>query len=792
MSTVILCEKRSQAAAISEAMHWSGMSGQYAGTNYKLTWASGHLLEFVTPDTAKPDARWSSPASLLPLPTEPAMVVSKGQSKSVKRVKDALKSAKAVVLSTDPDREGEAIGRNLLAHCKCRLPMKRLWLAGGMDERSIKKAFDTMRDEADSRGLMRAQQARSTADWLYMFVTRGFTAYARAGGMGSRLGQGKGRESVASIGRVQTPTLALIVARDAEIANFKSVTHYLPKIEITQNDVSLVLDYHPVIADEFREGNHDGITWQPQSKGPDKPLFTNKASVDSFAKRLMALGAVGIAVGRKDGKRPAPMCYALIDLQRAASTRLKMSSKNTLAAAQALYTAGYISYPRTEHRELPNEAYDDAPQILSVLAGCGYKPAKNALDRHTGPDAVKPRAYKNKAMEHHGLMPTEKAPARGALKGVEAKLYDMIVQRYIEAHLPDAQTEITAVQAKPEVQGLVDDKPARFATRKERIIDPGWMAAFGRSEQGLEADDALANITSDQANIDSAPVATGKTKPPAHYTENTLLGAMKNAARFLEGADAKTMASANGLGTPATRSGIIETLIARGYIQRSKKGQITATNKGIDLIEHAPDRLSDIAMTAEWEAILSSIEGMDDDDATAQRTDFIDAQAEHLTDILETIIQTMKDNNMSASNGSGPNKPTEGMRKFAERISNTLGVEADDAVFTDFDTCKTFIDDNVDDFKAQAPSTNPPTDKMLAFARSTAKNQGIELPEEAETSFDACKAFLDENAGNNTNPPTRKMLDFARKLAKEKSLKLPKEADTSFDACKTFLDKNAG
>lgn len=740
MTTTILCEKYSQAQAIAAGLALGGMNGSYKGTSYMLTWAAGHLLEYETPDESKPDANWRDPASLLPLPLQPKLVPSPKSSKAIKRVKDCLKHADSVILATDPDREGEAIGRNLLAHCKYKGPMKRLWLTGGMDAGSIRKAFGNMRSDADSQGLMCAQEARSTADYLYMFVTRGYTALGRRGGLGDKLGQGKGRASVVSVGRVQTPTLRLIVERDRAINSFKPVTHYKPIIEIEQDGQAAFLHYAPALTEQMREQKWEGVTWQPRDKGPDKPLFTNKQAVDDFCERISALQQVGLNVASKPGKKPAPMCYALIDLQRAANAQLKLSAAKTLEIAQSLYTEGYISYPRTEHRELPKSAYPDAPAILDALADDGLSPGAKAAGLHRGPDAQVPRAYRNKEMEHHGLMPTQKTPG-SRIKSQARAVYDLVAKRYIESHLPDAITEIMAVQANNSTPGLFGEDPARFANKSERIVEPGWMAAFPSSSQNQ--DTPLPKLETGQAAINAVTTEQGKTKPPAAFTENTLLGAMKNAARFLDGDEASTLRSANGLGTPATRASIIETLLVRDYITREKDGKLRGTQSGFDLIDNTPSELSDIAMTAQWEAILSDIETLPGADARDERDAFITDQSDHLTALIEAICDDIGE--CVPFSDSGGNGPSDKMKKLAANICNKLGLNAPEGLATDFDTCKEFIGQHIDAYKKVAGSGGPSA-KMVNFAKILSERNSVALPDGFDTDFATCKAFINQHA----------------------------------------------
>lgn len=629
-TTVILAEKHSQAAAIATAMGLAGMAGNYQGQRYLLTWAAGHLLEFEEPDKAKPGANWYDPASLLPLPTSPRLQPGPKAGDALAKTTRALATADAIIIATDPDREGEAIGRYIVAYARHQAPIKRLWLTGGLDPASVQKALANLRPGETTLGLLRAQQGRAVADWLYIFATRAHTALGRAGGLGPLLGQGAGKASVVSVGRVQTPTLRLLVDRHDAIAAFTPTDHFRPQLHVAQGALKATLDYAPVLSDTCRNQARPGVAWQDLPKGPSRPLFTDRPNAEAFLGRLNALPGINLEVQAKKALNPAPLPLALVDLQRAANQAHKLSAADTLAIAQSLYTAGLISYPRTEHRELPTAAYADAPTILSMLAAYGLAPAADASAYITHAHKAPP-AYSSKAMEHHGLMPTKKQPA--GLPARDQSVYDLIAKRYIQAHLPPAQVERSRILANAPVVGLLGDNPALFLLEGEQVLSPGWLAAF--PTPGKTPPPAL---RSGPAQITSTSLASAKTKAPPHYTEATLLAAMKNAARFVTGDEARILRQANGLGTPATRANIIETLLARGYITREKGAVLKAAPKGCELVARVPASLSDVAMTARWEAALSAIEAMPDAQAVPARNSFIIEQADHLTQIIKAIV----------------------------------------------------------------------------------------------------------------------------------------------------------
>ncbi len=299
MTTGIIAEKRSQADAIATAFDLRLANGCYEGNtdvlgHVTLVWARGHLFELQEPDAAKPGATWTDPATLLPLPTSPAPQLMKDAASSYKNIAAKLKGAARMVIATDPDREGEAIGRDILAAMKYNGPTARAWLTKGLDKKSIISSFESLRAGADTESIYAAQQARAVADWQYQFVTRAYTAAGRHGLLGDHLGTGSGRASVTSVGRVQSPTVRMIVERDRAIANFKPQDHFVVTIDCKQGDNVVTLKYAPVFTKEEVGEPTDGVVWRPKGNGQE-PLFTNVEKAREFFVSLQSAPGATLA-----------------------------------------------------------------------------------------------------------------------------------------------------------------------------------------------------------------------------------------------------------------------------------------------------------------------------------------------------------------------------------------------------------------------------------------------------------------------------------------------------------------
>jgi DNA topoisomerase-3 len=777
---LILCEKHSdQADKIAPALglkrDGNRYTGHWNGTAITLVWAAGHLLAPEEPATLTPEANWRDPRSLLPLPTVfPHTPTDRGR-KYLGNLKQALSQAKEVWLATDPDREGEAIGYEILEYAKYRGSVKRMWLTGSMEAGDIQAAAKRLREGHETITFWRAQQARANADGLWQYLVRAYTAAARAGLMGDDLAKGKGKAGVVSAGRVQSATLGLIVARDRTIEGFVPVDHYQAKITLGGGE----LTYAPAPPFEGAKG------LRLQEEG--KPLFLDRDAMQAFAQRLESASTAQIleAETKTTAKHP-PLPYSLTALQRDMAKQHGLTASQTLKAADAMRTAGYLTYPRTEHGELPASLFNRR-DLLGILGGAAkaddslMPAARVAGRRHCLEDsnAPRPRCFTDKPMNHHGIIPTTKTPDLSAHSQAEQLVYLACARQFIQALLPPASIEAMKVAASVEVEDVLQRQPALFSGTFKRTIDPGWMSAFGDPKAPK---DLPPLVTGASTPIEAVRFHESRTEPPKHYTVDTLLNAMLHAGRHAEGEDAELLRKAEGIGTPATRDTVIQTLFDREYIATQRQGKqqlIVSTPRGRAFIDNTPSMLSEVRVTARWERELDAIQNAANDTEARQRRDaFINAQRAFITQRIEEVIEDVEDAPEAITDTR--NGPTENMLTAARKIAASRNLTLPEGIETSFDVCRTFLDEAM-----QHPA--PPTDKMKALALRLADEHGVTLNGEL-TTFQACKAFIDKHMGSKA--PTPKMIAAAEAAAKRYRVKLPDDCRTLVAACRQFLNEH--
>lgn len=781
MTLLVIAESREKGEKIADAMGLKNrgnkcLTGVYNGKKAVLCWASGHLFEPVQPETAKPDANWFKPESLLPLPTPGKMQLSSEPriKELFSNIKSLVASASEVWIGTDADKEGEAIGRDILKYAKYNGPIKRLWFSGALEKEDVDKAIREIHSSEDKLPTWRAQQARQGADWLWQFLVRAYTMQGRVGLLGTQLGQGKGRESVVSVGRVQTPTLKMIVDRDNAIKNFKKIDYFL----VSPRTGAVAWMYKPpAVIDPA-----DGITFDDN----DKPYFISKPKADAFKGRLLDASIVvsKAAKGTKVSHPPIP--HSLTTLQRAMSSKYGITAANTLKITDKVRLNGYLTYPRTEHGEIPISLYTEEYLVKQLNAAAVVPDLKAAalamLKRHPLDEA--PKCYTNKPMEHHGIIPTGKVPNfnDGSWSKHERLLFEECAKAFVTALHPPAKYNTLQLEGVAHIEGLAKENPCLFSRSLEQITEPGWMALSGKDVE--ENSKPLPVIDNGRAlPIDDVTVTAKQTTPPKPFTEDTLLAAMINAGRQTDGENAKLLRELSGIGTPATRANIIETLKARNYINVAKT--ITSTSKGQALIQYVPKLLADVDTTAEWEKALKEIEETTSDEKAMElRNAFLREQMNFATNLIKEAIEKMSD--VENTNQTTSGQPTEKMIALVEKLGKQFNVDTAEAL-SSFDAAKEFLDEYLAKAK-DAP--NPPTEKMAALVKKIGEQLQVDVTE-ALASFDAAKAFLDENMNKakNNNPPTAKMISFAKSLATKKELELPEDVETSFDSCKAFIDK---
>ena len=535
-----------------------------------VTWCFGHLLEMDQPEAYDEKYKTWKKEDLPILPNAFNASVRKDAAAQMKIIGKLLQDAECVVNAGDPDREGQLLVDEVLEYHDYAGSCQRIWLAA-LDDKSVKKALSSMTDNNDYTGLRDAARARSQADWLVgMNCTRAMTLKGR-----DACNQG-----VLSLGRVQTPTLALVVNRDLVIENFKPHPYFTLHVEILHEAGTFTGTFQPL-------DTQKGLDDQGRLINPDE-AFRIKKEVSGQAGKIIE------AVTEKKKKNP-PLPHCLSSLQKAASAKLGMGAKQVLDVAQALYEKKLTTYPRSDCRYLPEEQFDEAGSVFTVLTNV------SGLEEIAGNTdcLIKSAAYDTKKVTaHHAIIPTGETPSN--LSDDESALYRMIAQSFCIQFY--AAMEFEAQKILTGINNTVWKSTGRT------ILNPGWTA-FIREQEDEDAEDQVLPGVHQNDGITAAQVdiKSQKTKPPARFTEGTLIEAMANIHRFIEDAEAKkTLKENEGIGTEATRAGIIETLKARHLLELQKKN-IISTDLGRQLVKMAPEVLTDPVTTAKWESRLSAI-----------------------------------------------------------------------------------------------------------------------------------------------------------------------------------------
>ncbi|RKL69298.1 DNA topoisomerase III [Salipaludibacillus neizhouensis] len=540
-----------------------------------VTWAVGHLCELLSPDEY--DASWKKwQLDILPMiPSEFQYKVTKTKWKAFKVIKDFVHDPKIneIIIAGDAEREGEAIVRLVLQQSKNTKPMKRLWISS-LTPNAVITGFQNLKDEIHTRDLFHEAISRAYADWLVgMNASRAFTL----------LLQHQGAEDVFSTGRVQTPTLALIVKRETEIEAFRSENFW----EVKAN---------------FQINNHmyEG-TWH---KDGDTRL-----KEEQMAKKIAQFSAGKPAkvtnIDKNTKNIPPPYLFNLSGLQSLANKRFKYAPKQTLDIAQKLYVKGIISYPRTDSAFITKEEASTLPDVLAKLREYS---TFNAYFPLPNPSILVSKRYVNpsKVKDHYAIIPTDQTIDPAKLSREEQVIYEMIVERVIAAHYDDCKMSYSTIDT------LVDER-ATFRSKGKQLLNEGWRKVIPFSQDSQKSakdnDTSLPPVQNgDEGIVSKVTTKKGETKPPKRYTEGDLILVMKTAGKHIDDDNlVKVMQDTEGLGTEATRAGIIGILKDRSYITVTKN-QVFPTDKGRILIQAVGDSiLASPEMTAKWEQRLAEI-----------------------------------------------------------------------------------------------------------------------------------------------------------------------------------------
>jgi DNA topoisomerase III len=559
---VVLAEKPSVGRDIAACLGCrTRHDGYFEGGGYQVTWTFGHLFTLKEPGDYDPTfKRWSlDTLPIVPRRFELTALKGKGIPKQIATIKRLFKAADEIICATDAGREGELIFRRALQMSGClKTPARRLWLSSLTDE-AIRAAFKALKPLAEYDNLYSAARCRSEADWIVgLNGTRNFTVR-----------YGRDRDILWTVGRVQTPVLAMIVERDDTIRSFRPEPFW-----------EVMTRYRDV---QFR---------CTEGRLPDE------AKADSILQRVVGHPFSITGVDAKERRQPPPLLHDLTELQREMNRRYGISAAATLKAAQSLYEAKLITYPRTDSRYLSN---DLKPSVGKALEGLKAIKRAEIAKLDLGKLPYTRRIVNDaKVTDHHAIIPTGKSP--GGLGSEAAKVFDAVLTRLIAVFYPACVKEITTVDGV--------SNGVAFQAKGARVLDPGWTALYASRAGGGEDQDEqeLPRFRPGESGPHEPFVKRGETKPPSPFTENSLLGAMETAGKFVEEEELKEALKEKGLGTPATRSDIIETLLKRGYIERARK-TLAATDLGRYLIAliHEPS-LKSPELTGEWEGRLREME----------------------------------------------------------------------------------------------------------------------------------------------------------------------------------------
>ena len=565
MNICIIAEKPSVARDIARIVGAnSKQDGYMEGCGYVVTWAMGHLIALAMPETYGFSAY---KAEDLPIRPNPFQLVVRQVRKDKEYISDsaALKQLKVIrscfdktdriIVATDAGREGELIFRYIYQHLGCRKPFDRLWISS-LTDKAIREGLSNLKPGSCYDNLYHSAKARSEADWLVGINASRALSIARKGGY--------------SLGRVQTPTLAMVCRRYIENRDFSSVPYWKLSVHTEKEGMSL--------------------------KAVSCKDYENEALAQTALAALRSQSQLTVeTVTRKVTHTAPPLLYDLTALQKDVNRRQGFSADKTLSIAQSLYEKKITTYPRTGSRYISEDVFEEVPVLLRKIG----MPLSNPLNRHS--------VDNTKVTDHHAIIPTGEIPS--GLSADETTIYQMVVNRFIDAFSPDSEEERMQVR-------FTDDN-STFTWNACRQISLGWKTMqkdlVTDAEKKENNDElflpSLPGLTKGEVlPLVSAEITEHKTKPKPLYTEATLLSAMENAGKEVEEDDKRKAMAECGIGTPATRANIIETLILRDYIRRDKK-TIIPTEKGLTVYEIVKDKkIANAEMTGSWELALAAIE----------------------------------------------------------------------------------------------------------------------------------------------------------------------------------------
>lgn len=567
--TLVLAEKPSVGRELARVLGAArGGEGYLENDRYVVTWALGHLVTLADPEEYDARLKTWDMETLPMLPDKRKLVVLKETGRQFRVVQGLMKrpDVTELVIATDAGREGELVARWIMEKAGWRGRARRLWISSQTDK-AIREGFQALKPSEAYDNLYQSAEARSQADWLVgLNVTRALTCR-----YGASL----------SAGRVQTPTLAMLVQREEEIRRFVPQEYYT---------VSAMTEAG------FR------LSWRDK-RGQGR--LNDRAAAEALAGRLRGRTAQVARLEKQYKHSPPPAAYDLTELQRDANKKYAYTAKETLSLMQSLYERHKVlTYPRTDSRYISDDVVPTLPERLQALRFGPYAALVNRLMK-TRPLQTRFLVNNAKVTDHHAIIPTEEPADLRSMTGPEQNIYDLVARRFLAVLLPPYEYE--------EMELTLSCEGETLKARGRRVLDEGWRAAYGtladeEDEDPEDRSQALPPLRQgDRLRLTGADVNVGKTKPPARYTEAALLTAMEHPTAQVDDRElGRTLEETGGLGTPATRADVIEKLLSAFYAERNGKTLIP-TAKGVQLVGLAPEPLRSAALTARWEKRLADI-----------------------------------------------------------------------------------------------------------------------------------------------------------------------------------------
>lgn len=601
-------------------------AGYFEGNGYQVTWTFGHLCELKDPEQYTPYWKTWSLSALPMIPERFGIRLKEGVEEQFGVIRELFGKAERIINCGDAGQEGELIQRWVMQKASAQCPVERLWISS-MTEEAIREGFAQLRPQEEYRGLYEAGLCRAIGDWLLgMNATRLYTLK-----FGDRSRRGA---QPLSIGRVQTPTLALIVHRQQEIERFVPEPYWVLSTVYRDTTFTARLD-----TGEEEEETKTAERERTENKGAAKRGFTDRAEAEAALRVIENTPFTVTAVTKKKGSEAPPRLFDLTALQVECNRKFGYGADLTLEIVQQLYEAKYTTYPRVDTTFLPDDMYGKSKGILNGLSGL----YGDLLMPLRGEKLHKSKKVfdSSKVTDHHAIIPTGVPPR--ALTDVQRRVYDLIARRFIAVFYPDCRFATTTVD------GEAADVPFR-ATGKV-ILDEGWRAVFRRdpakdknTPQRADEERTLPDFTKGESGPHTPTLTAKETTPPKPFTEATLLRAMETAGRTVDNEELRDALKENGIGRPSTRAAIIQTLFRRGYIRRRNKS-LEATPTGVELIGVIKEELLKSAeLTGQWENKLRRIEHHD---YSAQQ--FIAELKQMVCELVDTVLRDANPRRVTAS-----------------------------------------------------------------------------------------------------------------------------------------------